>query len=246
MLSFYLSIKSMLARWSTSLLTISSIAIGVMLLIGVERVREGTRDSFENTVSSIDLIAGARSGPVQLLLYSVFHMGNATNNVGWDSYQKIAANEDVAWTIPLSLGDSHKGYRVVGTTKDYYEHLRFGNDRSLGFKDGTWFENPLDVVLGNEVASKLGYQTGSSIVIAHGVSEVSFQEHSDHPFTVVGVLNRTGTPVDRALFVSLEAIERIHVGWEEGAPPTNPTEFVEGTAPESITAFLIEIGRAHV
>ncbi|MCB1808159.1 MAG: ABC transporter permease, partial [Candidatus Competibacteraceae bacterium] len=95
-----LALKSVWNRKFTALLTVLTIAISVALLLGVEKTRTGARSSFTSTLSGIDLIVGARSGPVQLLLYSVFRIGNATNNITWDSYQALANDPNIAWTIP--------------------------------------------------------------------------------------------------------------------------------------------------
>src|SRR5262249_15383214 len=152
--------------------------------------------SFASTVSGTDLIVGARSSPVHLLLYSIFRIGNATNNMRWDSNLAIATRPEVAWTIPISLGDSHRGFRVLGTSQDYFEHYRYARDRRLELARGKRFEGTHDAVLGAEVADALGYDLGQSIVIAHGSGDVSFSLHQDQPFRVVGVLARTGTPVD--------------------------------------------------
>lgn len=215
---FSLAWKSLLNRRFTALLTVVSIALSVTLLLGVERLRTEARDSFANTLSGTDLIVGARSGPVQLLLYSVFRIGDATNNFSWESYQDIAKHPKVAWTVPISLGDSHRGYRVLGTTTAYFEHYRYARKRHLDIEEGQQFSDLFDAVLGAEVAEKLGYKLGDPIVVAHGAGKVSFANHDDKPFRVVGILARTGTPVDRTVHVSLEAIEAIHVDWQGGAP----------------------------
>jgi len=205
-----LAAKSLRNRKFTAALTLLSIALAVALLLGVERIRHESRESFANTVSGTDLIVGARGSPVHLLLYSVFHIGNATNNLGWDSYRAIAQRPEVAWTIPLSLGDSHRGFRVLGTTSAYFEHLRFARARRLVLAQGLPFAEAHDAVLGADVAEALAYELGRSIVIAHGAGEVSFSLHEEQPFRVVGILARTGTPVDRTVHVSLEGIDAVH------------------------------------
>jgi len=207
---FALAIKSLRNRRFTAALTVLSIALAVVLLLGVERIRSEARESFASTISGTDLIVGARSSPVHLLLYSVFRIGNATNNVSWDSYTSLASSPEVAWTIPLSLGDSHRGFRVLGTTDDYFEHFRFARGRKLELAEGKRFEDEHDAVLGAEVAAALGYKPGQSIVIAHGAGDVSFSLHKDHPFRVVGILARTGTPVDRTVHVTLAGIDAVH------------------------------------
>ena len=240
--------KSLLNRRFTALLTLLSIAFSVTLLIGVERLRGEVREGFSNTVSGTDLIVGARGGQINLLLYAVFRIGNATNNISWESYQAVASFPKVAWTIPLSLGDSHRGFRVLGTTAAYFEHYRYARDRGLTLTQGAPFADLYDAVLGSEVARTLGYRLGDPIIIAHGTGDVSFARHTDKPFRVSGILAPTGTPVDRTVHVSLAAIEAIHVGWESGAaapgrsPDAAQTRELAATGaltPKAITAVLV-------
>ena len=212
-----LALKSLANRWLTALLTILSIALSVMLLLGVEKVRTGARQSFADTISGTDLIVGARSGGLNLLLYSVFRIGNATNNVTWKTYKDIASSPDIAWIIPISLGDSHRGFRVMGTVPDYFKLYHYRHGHALEFASGGPFSDLFDAVIGADVAAELGYKVGDKIVVAHGVGSVSFLEHDDKPFHVSGILAKTGTPVDRTVHVSLEAIEAIHVDWQSGA-----------------------------
>lgn len=236
--------KSLRNRRFTAALTVLSIALSVALLIGVERLRTETRASFANTLSGTDLIVGARSGSVQLLLYAVFRIGDATNNFSWQSYQAVAADPRVAWSVPISLGDSHRGYRVMGTTPAYFEHYRYARDQRLELAAGQVFDDLYDAVLGAEVAAALGYRIGDPIVIAHGAADVSFARHDDKPFRVAGILARTGTPVDRTVHVGLEAIEAIHVDWQGGAPVPGLTVSAEQArsmdlTPKAITAALV-------
>lgn len=207
---------SLLNRRYTAILTLLTIAISVTLLLAVERVQQEARKSFASTISGTDLIVGGRTGAVQLLLYSVFRIGDASNNIRWESYQQILKQPSVSWAVPISLGDSHRGWRVVGTTPGFFEHYRYGEKREVRFAEGQVFDDLYDVVLGAEVARALGYRLGQEVVVAHGTGRVSFVNHTDKPFRVVGILARTGTPVDRALYVSLEAIEAIHVDFVSG------------------------------
>ncbi len=243
-----LALKSLRNRKFTAALTALSIALSMLLLLGVERIRHESRESFAAMISGTDLVVGARSSPVHLLLYSVFHIGNATNNLRWDSYRAIAANPAVAWTIPLSLGDSHRGYRVLGTTPDYFEHFRFARDRRLVMALGKGFGDERNAVLGADVADTLKYRPGDSIVIAHGAGDVSFSLHEHHPFKVAGILARTGTPVDRTVHVSLSGLDAVHDDTDEGgtADPLAAVVREERHAaakipstPRAITAFLI-------
>ncbi|NHQ85447.1 ABC transporter permease [Iodobacter sp. HSC-16F04] len=214
---FKIAFKSLLSRRLTVALSVLTVALSVLLLIGVERLRTEARNSFSSTVSGTDLIVGARTGSVQLLLYSVFRVGNATNNIGWDSYQKLAKDERVAWTIPVSLGDSHKGFSVLGTSRDYFKYLQFGDNQHLQLTQGKIFSHTHDAVLGANVAKKLGYQPGGKIVLTHGSGEGAMSEHSDQPFNITGILAPTGTPVDDTVHVSLDGLTAIHEGWESGS-----------------------------
>lgn len=243
MLLLRLTLQSLANRWLTALLTAAAIAFSVALLLGVEKVRTGAKESFANTISGTDLIIGARSGPVQLLLYSVFRIGNATANISWDSYQTIASDPSVAWTVPLSLGDSHRGFRVLGTTTAYFEHYRYRGGQQLRFAEGEPFSDLYDAVIGADVAAALGYKLGDPMIVSHGLGDAGFAQHDDKPFRVAGILRKTGTPVDRTVHVSLEGIEAIHIGWETGAQ-TGPSVSAEAARamelqPKSVTAVLV-------
>ncbi|HCH2419076.1 TPA: ABC transporter permease [Vibrio parahaemolyticus] len=235
--------KSLMNRKATAVLTIMTVAISVILLLGVERIRTQAKDSFANTISGTDLIVGGRSGQVNLLLYSVFRIGNATNNIDWKSYQEFSQHRAVDWAIPISLGDSHKGFRVMGTNHSYFEHYKYGSKQPLTFSKGKEFNGLFETVLGSDVAKQLGYQIGSEIIIAHGISDVGCSRHDKLPFKVVGILAPTGTPVDKTVHVSLEAIEAIHVGWENGARlgPTPDAKVLQERdfQPKQITAMLV-------
>ena len=207
-----LAFKSLLNRRASVVLTLFTIAVSVMLLLSIERVRVDAKSSFSNTISGTDLIVGARTGDIQLLLSSVFRIGHTNNGVSWQSYKYITSQRGVKWSIPISLGDSHKGQAVLGTTPDYFTHYRFAKKQHLSFSAGNPFSTIYGVVLGSEVATKLGYKLGDSIVISHGMGNTSFHHHNDNPFEVVGILNPTGTPVDKTLHIPLAAIDLIHGG----------------------------------
>lgn len=238
-----IALKSARFRRTSLLLTVFTIAISVTLLLGVDKIRKESKNSLLNTVSQTDLIVGARSSPTNLLLYSVFRIGNATNNVTWETYESIAAQDEVAWTIPISLGDSHRGFRVMGTSADYFDFYRYGNAQPLVLDSGARFDAVYDAVLGADVANDLGYDIGDEIIISHGLVSADFAGHDDKPFTIVGILDKTGTPVDRTVHISLAGIEAIHVDWQGGGR-SNVTLNAEQAlqldlTPTSITAFMV-------
>lgn len=241
-----LALASLGNRRFTAWLTVFAIALSVCLLLAVERVRTEARASFANTISGTDLIVGARSGSVNLLLYSVFRIGNATNNIRWESYEQLAKHRQVKWAIPISLGDSHRGYRVMGTNTAYFEHYRYARTQQLQLSSGRAFANdPFEVVLGAEVAQALAYKLGDELVLAHGVAAISLLKHDDKPFKVVGILDRTGTPVDRTLHISLAGMEALHVDWQNGMPARGAAKVSAEQAramdlqPTQITAVLL-------
>ena len=236
-----LAVKSLKSRRSTAILTIVSIAVSVILLLGVEKVRVNAKSSFANTISGTDLIVGARSGSIQLLLYSVFRIGSATNNITWKSYQDIAQQKGVKWTIPISLGDSHRGFRVMGTSRDYFSVYQYGEKRTLKFSSGAQFEGVFDAVIGSEVANTLNYSIGDQVIISHGTGSASFAQHKNKPFVISGILEHTGTPVDRTMHVSLAGIEAMHVNWQGAMKKRKAKKALteSNLQPESITAFLV-------
>ena len=241
---FRLAWQSLRNRWITALLTVLAIAVSVVLLLGVEKIRTGAKASFANTISGTDLIIGARSGGIQLLLYSVFRIGNATNNMTWRSYEDISQRPEVAWIIPLSLGDSHRGFRVLGTSQEYFDRYKFRQGRSLEFASGKKFDDLFDAVVGADVAEALGYKVGDKIVVAHGLGRIGLNKHDDKPFRVSGVLQKTGTPVDRTVHVSLAAIEAIHIDWQGGARRTDRTVTADEVRtmrlrPKAVTAAMV-------
>lgn len=231
-------------------LVVLSIALSTLLLLGIEQLRRDARHSFSQAVSGTDLIVGARTGPVSLLLYSVFRVGGATNNIRWASVEALRANPAVDWVVPLSLGDSHRGFAVVGTTVDYFQHFRYGDRQPLTLAQGRTFSGVFEAVLGAEVARRLGYRLGDRIVLSHGDGALAANDHADKPFTVVGVLGPTGTPVDRSVHISLAAMEAIHLDWMAGVPlpglALSPEQVLkQDLRPRQVTAALVGLKRRN-
>lgn len=247
---FSLAWASLLNRKGSVILTIVAVALSVALFLGVEKARSGAREGFENTISGTDLIVGAPTGTVNLLLYSVFRMGSATAEVSWPTYRQIAERPDVAWAVPIALGDSHRGYRVMGTSTDYFQHYKYGGGQPLELAEGAIFDDLFDAVIGADVARELGYEIGTPLILTHGIGAADLGSgHENRPFRVSGILKSTGTPVDRTVHVSLEAITAIHVGWETGAKnplaDSIPTEMIRSfdLTPKTVTAIFVGLER---
>ena len=239
-----LTLSSLYARLLTVGMTVFAISLSLMLYLSVEKLRSSAYTSFTDTISQTDLIVGSRTSSVQLLLYSVFRIGNATNNITWESYEDIVNRDEVDWAVPISLGDSHKGFRVMGTTSDFFEKYKYRGGQSIVINKGNYFSDLYDVVIGAGVAEKLNYELETPLVVSHGLQ--SFTKHNDQPFRVSGILEKTGTPVDNTVIVSLEAIEAIHVDWSSGTKiqgQTTPVDQIRqmDLSPKNITAALIGV-----
>ncbi|MBV68864.1 MAG: peptide ABC transporter permease [Pelagibacterales bacterium] len=239
-----LAYQSLLSRKITVFLTIISLTVSIVLFLSIDTLRLGAKKSFFGNVKSGDIILGSRSGEIQLLLYSLFQIGSPTNNISWESFQEISKKPEIDWIIPISLGDSHKQFRVMGTTKEYFDRFSYRKNQKLKYQEGTYFENTFDVVIGNDVAKMLNYKLEDSIIIAHGIASQSL--HDEFPFKIKGILNKTGTSIDRLVLVSLEALEAIHKDWKTGSKiPTkinskkNYTE--QDLIPKEITAAIIKL-----
>ena len=241
---FKLTLSSLYARFLTVSMTVCAISLSLMLYLSVEKLRTSAYTSFTDTISQTDLIVGSRTSSIQLLLYSVFRIGNATNNITWESYEDIINRDEIAWSVPISLGDSHKGFRVMGTNIEFFDRYKYRGGQSLEIEEGSYFNDLYDVVLGFGVAEKLGYKIDSPLIVSHGLQ--SFTDHDDQPFKVSGILAKTGTPVDNTVIVSLQAIEAIHVDWSSGTKiqgQETPIDQIRkmDLSPKNITAALVGV-----
>ncbi len=214
-----LSIKSLWNRRFVVVMTVLSIALSVALVLGVERLRSAAKSGFANSAAGIDLIVAPRGDQVQILMATVFGMGSTGPGISWTSYKAVASMPAVAWTVPVSMGDNHRGFPVIGTTADYFDHIRHSGGKPLDFARGRAFSAADEAVVGAEIAAKFGYDVGTTIVNAHGAGEVAFDVHDEAPFIIAGILAPTGTAVDRFVLVSLGGFDRVH-----GAPDTVPTD----------------------
>ena len=241
----FLTFRSLKNRKFTSMLCILSIALSVTLFLAIERIRNGARDGFTNTISKTDLIIGAKGGQLQLLLYTVFHIGGAVNNIRMSTYEDIKSNHLVEWAIPISLGDTYKGYRVVATDENFFEHYRFRGDNKVELLSGKIPTETFDVAIGAEVAKKFKLKVGDPIVLSHGISAEAILNHQSTPFHIVGIVSPTQTPIDTGVFINLYGMEAMHFGWESGVPSgesVNPDRFKkENIKITQLTSFMVKL-----
>jgi len=188
----------------------------MVLLLSIERIQQGAEEGFNQSISGVDAIIGPRSSSLELVLYTVFHLGRPTNNITTKTIDDMRLRSDISWLVPIALGDSHRGFRVVATESNYFEHIQYANNQSLTFSKGGAFSELSEAVVGSDVAEKLNYSIGSKIQITHGSIESTGNKHDDFSFKVVGVLNKTGTPIDQAVFLDLKGYELLHLGWQSG------------------------------
>jgi putative ABC transport system permease protein len=240
MILFSVAWHSLLSRKKTAILTFLSLTISIVVLLSIEHIRLQAKENFNRTISGVDLIIGAPNGQLNLLLYSVFRMGSPANNISYTSFTMLEKQQLVDWAIPISLGDSHRGFRVIGTNNNYFTYYRYGKQESLIFKHGDVFSSLFNVVIGADVAKKLNYNLGDKIIIAHGIGNTSFTKHMQTPFVISGILAKTGTPIDKSVHVSLGAIEAIHL------PPPALKALVKDhealpPVPKSITAVMLKL-----
>lgn len=213
----YLRARPLAAALNVLLLALGVATVTVLLLASRQIESRMLRDA-----EGVDLVVGAKGSPMQLVLSAVFHIDVPAGNIPLAEAKKLAAHRAVKKAIPLALGDSFRGYRIVGTTHDYAAH--YGARLAAG---GLW-EKPMQAVLGAEAARASGIGVGAKLVGAHGMgSEGPGEAHEEMPYEVVGVLAPTGTVLDRLILTAVESV------WEVHGTGGEPEEYQE------ITALLI-------
>lgn len=242
---FKLLIKSVRSRLLPVSLVIITLMASMVLLLSIERIQKATEIGFNQSISGVDAIIGPRSSSLELVLYTVFHLGRPTNNITMKTIDDIRQRKDIEYLVPIALGDSHRGFRVIATEKDYFKYIKYSSDKSLSFSDGQAFNEISGAVIGADVAKKLDYQVGTKIHISHGSSQAVAKKHDDFSFEVTGVLEKTGTPIDQAVFVDLKGYELIHLGWQSGTKVFNlkqldlSTLSQEELTPKTVTAAFV-------
>ena len=209
-------IASMRSRLVPIVLVIVALSASMALLLAVDRIQQATKNGFNQSLSGVDLVLGPGGSGLELVLYTVFHLGKPTNNITTETVSDITDDPMVEWAVPIALGDNHRGYRVISTTDEYFDRIKFGGDQPLVFAQGAPFSDLNETVIGSEVAEALGYALDTSIFVTHG-SQMIGKLHDDFSFKITGILESTGTPIDRAVFVSLEGYELVHLGWQNGS-----------------------------
>jgi putative ABC transport system permease protein len=216
------------ARPLGTLLNVLLLALGVGT-IGFVRIVDGqVGDSLNRDAQGIDLVVGAKGSPIQLILAGIYHLDVPTGNIALKSVQELAKNPLIRHVIPISLGDSFRGYRIVGTSPDYIA-LYAGT-----FASGSVWNDKMEAVLGSTVAARTGLAVGGRFVGSHGLAEGG-SVHGDSVYPVVGVLKPTGTVLDRLVLVNTESVWFVHEG-----NVTDPEELKVIEDERQVTVLLVQ------
>jgi putative ABC transport system permease protein len=254
-------LRNVQRRKLSSTLTALSVALGVALYIAIGTLREASEKGFQRTAAICDTIVGAKGDGLQLSLNTLYHMGLSAGNISLASFQEINNLDGVAWSIPVALGDSYRGHRIVGVSSEFFERVMVGENQNLDFAQGEAFKhttpefvdahhelfsggdhshdhhqlhnNVFKAVLGADVARSLNLSVGDVIVPSHGV-ESATEQHGDAKSEVVGVLLATGTPIDRAIYIPILAYYLMEGHGVEDGP-----EFVGARDARGLSAIMM-------
>lgn len=196
----FLQLKS---RPANSLLSLLLFAIGMAMISFMILSRKYLDELVSKNMAGIDLVAGAKGSPLQLILSTVMHIDYPTGNISLADADQLSRHPLVKQTIPIALGDNYMGYRIVGTTHDYAVLY------DAGLADGDWHEHVLDVSLGSRVARQTGLGIGDTFTGVHGFQNTGHAHH-DHIYTVRGILHPTGTVIDKLILTSVESVWKVH------------------------------------
>jgi putative ABC transport system permease protein len=226
-------------RKLTTLLTILSVALGVGLISAVLTLRQETQQRFEEEGQAFDIVLGAKGNPLQLVLSTVYFLDAPTGNMDIAIFNEIKDHDDVIAAFPIGMGDTYKGYRIVGTSRDLMD-FTYGDRTPYALADGRYFEKPYEVVIGANVADESKLSLGDTFVGTHGFVDSPYAEvHENKPYTVVGILQRSGSPNDRALFCDIHSVWDVHDHGEEHDHAHG--EECEHHPSDEITAALVKL-----
>ncbi len=198
-----ISLGYLRARALNTVLNIALLALGIATITLLLLVTHQLEERMQRDARGIDLVAGAKGSPLQVILSAIYHLDVPTGNIPLKQAQEIAKHRMVKKTIPLALGDSYKGFRIVGTNHDYIAH--YGARPASGRLWG----KPMEAVIGAEVAQRTGLAAGGTFTGAHGIAEAG-SGHEEAPYAVVGVLAPSGSVLDRLVLTGVESVWAVH------------------------------------
>lgn len=191
------------ARALTSILLIVLLAFGVSTISLLLHIHHQAQERLSRDAFGIDLVVGAKGSPLQIILSSIYHMDIPTGNILLSDVERLKKHPQVKQAIPLALGDSYRGFRIVGTEISYIEHYK------AALADGQNFAAPLEAVIGAQVAQSSSLTIGAEFAGSHGLADGG-DVHADTPYRVVGILKPTGTVIDRLIITPVESVWKVH------------------------------------
>jgi len=205
----WLVAKSLRQHAFSSAVTMLVCALASGLVLSVFALEKQARDAFTGDVG-IDAVLGARGSQIQLVLNSIYHLDTSPGNIPWTLYKEVANTPGVELAIPYAVGDNYAGYRIVGTTTDLFERYTYRGDTKLALPAGhAWFDAlRQEAIVGSTVARRAGLERGAVFQPTHGVVANTGMVH-DVDYVVTGVLEPTGTPLDRVIFIPIEGLFRM-------------------------------------
>lgn len=225
------------ARPLTTVLNIFLLALGIAVITVLILFSSQFQEKVNENTKGIDLVVGAKGSPLQLILCSIFHIDFPTGNIKIADAEKVARHRLVKGVIPLALGDSYEGYRIIGTTSAYAELYR------LQLTEGRWWSGDLEVTLGANVAERLQMNAGSTFVSAHGLTKEG-HAHEESTFLVVGVMKKSGNVSDNLIFTNIESIWHVHEVESDTLTPKSPSPVVAsieaGDSIREVTSLLVQ------
>lgn len=219
-----LSFQNLLHKPLHLTLSLVLFALGVGLIALMMSLNKQITQKFESNLAGIDLIIGAKGSPLQLVLNGLYHLDAPTGNIPLQDARPFLNPKHplIKKAVPLSLGDSYQGFRIVGTNRDFPELYK------ATLKDGAWWDKPMEVVLGSIVASTSKLKMGDTFISSHGLTTDDFNRHEHAPFKVAGIMSETGTVCDQLVLTSAESIWEVH---EHQAKPAVVDESEEQKKP---------------
>ena len=235
------------ARALVTVLTLTGIALGTSLICSVLTLRRESESGFLRESGQFDLVAGAKGSPLQLVLSSIYQLDVPTGNIPYSRYEALRDDKRIATAIPLGLGDNFHGYRIVGTEDKIFSLTDRKESKKPLYQlaSGRYFQSDFEAVIGAQVARQSGLKVGDTFVGTHGlVVTAGSSEHTDFPYKVVGILSDSGSSTDRAIYVSLPSVWRIHEKEAEVHQKIAGVEPASGASSHSdleVTAVLIRL-----
>ncbi|TWB38135.1 ABC transporter permease [Nitrospirillum pindoramense] len=187
----------------TTCLNVALLALGVGTIVVLILVGTQLQDRLAKDAAGVDLVVGAKGSPLQLILSALYQIDIPTGNIPLSQAQALAADPLVAQAVPLALGDSFRGYRIVGTDPSFVAL------RHAQVAEGRLWQAPMEVTVGAQVARAAGLKVGDQFNGNHGLS-AGGAVHEGMPYTVVGILAPTGGVVDRLVLTPIDSVWAVH------------------------------------